>query len=88
MTKSYADTCLERAEKASPGCWDKEPRNSNYSTQVVIKKGRLAVANCYTTEDIEFIAHARTDVETLARRLKRACERLRDYRLEAPLEEK
>jgi hypothetical protein len=44
--KTYADVCLERAERMSEG------------------------------EDAEFIAHARTDVPELARRLKMACDSL------------
>jgi hypothetical protein len=58
--KTYADQCLERAEKATEGPW------SPLSDLIV---------GCM--DDSEFIAHARTDVTELARRLKEACDYLR-----------
>jgi hypothetical protein len=74
MTKSYADTCLERAEKATSGPWEVNSKYDqiwNPSTQEFIG---TEDADCPATQ---FIVHARADVPELARRLKKACEELR-----------
>ncbi len=55
--KTYADQCLERAEKATKGPW---------------KAGH----SYHFEKNAEFIAHSRTDVPELARRLKKACDLL------------
>lgn len=90
MTKTYPDESLERAEKATEGPWEASCDTVSVPDQVI----------CYThNNDEEFIAHARTDVPELARRLKRACDFLRFVdgtttainmakELEAPLEGK
>lgn len=57
--KTYADECLERAEKATEGPW---------------KSG----VTYHHEQNAKFIAHARTDVPELARRLKKACETIRE----------
>lgn len=79
MTKpNYIDQCLERAEKATEGPW-KQIGNE------VVSKNHEANIKCYgialnqqLVNNSDFIAHARTDVPELARRLKRACLRLRE----------
>lgn len=84
--KSYADICLERAEKASPGPWDESLASEAW------------LAN--SINNSKFCRHARTDVPELAKKLNKACRVLRDKyytdlerevlaeELEADLEEK
>ena len=88
MKKTYADECLERAEKATEGPWtatsDWEAwavASLNAHTDVV---GTLSRAYRIPSRkhlgcelrDADFIANARTDVPELARRLKRAIDLL------------
>ena len=84
MTKTYADQCLERAEKAHKHLCE-------------ICKNPKAFTMCIPVHknDSDMILQAPIDdVEELARRLKRACEMLKALRfnsaevdeLEAPLE--
>lgn len=87
--KSYADQCLDRAEKATPGPWVRY----HYAAWDGIEDSRRLDICCFSSSDweaddhipsnIEFIINARTDVPELARRLKLACEYLRacDYRI-------
>lgn len=62
MTKSYADQCLDRAERATPGPWKNEPASQPWLRN--------------RTNNAEFCRHARTDVPELARRLKKAIDAL------------
>lgn len=71
--KSYADSCLERAEKATPGPWE----CSDLSPSYVERPGSRRMIPIMEFNDAQFISHARQDVEELARRLKRACEKLK-----------
>ena len=77
MKKTYADECLERAEEATGGPW------SEYQYGVCSEKvynsvnERLNICGEVKPRDAEFIAHSRTDVVELARKLKKACDRLR-----------
>jgi hypothetical protein len=72
---TYADECLERAGKATEGKW--EPNNE-----------KLFIEGYATLEEqknnIEFIAHARTDVPELARRLKLSIQIIRQVANENP----
>lgn len=72
---TYADVCLERAEKATPGNWDVHDGGEYWDIQgpegLVVSCGREGEVTV-GWEDAEFIAHARTDLPELARRLKRA----------------
>jgi len=89
VKKTYADECLERAEKATEGPWFLVSDLPTYGVAAhphlndpVITKNRLYRVPTRTNfgcseEDAEFIAHAREDVPELARRLKMACEQLR-----------
>lgn len=115
MTKTYADTCLERASKATEGPWVwatlRQSGQWTYCPALITAADPIRdviEADSYTLSllvtDAEFIAHSRTDVPELARRLNRACETLRAMHfknlspnsrfdvladeLEAPLEEK
>lgn len=88
MKKTYADLCLERAEKATEGPWhdNKCGRNiRNYAHEKKLgKKFHIARYPHRTTDypisheehaaNAEFIANARGDVPELARRLTRAIE--------------
>lgn len=108
VTKSYADECLERADKATEGPWTMagitierlEIASYGRGPCGVIHIASMNSRNVSSREtDAEFIAHARSDVPELARRLKKACEYLRACgymvgnkyaaeELEAPLGEK
>lgn len=80
-TKTYADACLERAEKATPGPWKTDPDCSVYSKTEMWDSidqpsisamivGRTVFDTHYGTRqlnDCDFIAHARTDVPELAK---------------------
>lgn len=80
MTKPYADTCLERADKATEGPWSTlEEENEVHAIKFVDNGGDpLHIAQWINEpENAEFIAYARTDVPELAKRLKRALEALR-----------
>jgi hypothetical protein len=94
--KTYADECLERAEKATIGPWiydlgNGEVETSEHRVTICNRAGNLErkqdVEHRYGDEiplevikllqadnndDMEFIAHARTDVPELARRLNEA----------------
>lgn len=77
--RNYITECLERAEKATEGPW---AINHKYG-QVWAPKSQLFISTETKITDTDyddeviFIAHARTDVPELARRLKKACEYLR-----------
>ena len=76
MTPTYADTCLSRAEKATPGPWvhEKDSLVVRYPNNYRV----CSIGSKYTTlEDLSFIAASPTMVVELATRLKRACEQLR-----------
>jgi hypothetical protein len=82
MKKTYADICLERAEKATSGPW--KMSGSGFNLEVSSPKENLIIHSVnghkairWHEVDVEFIAHSRTDVPELARRLKRAVEYLR-----------
>lgn len=78
MTKpTYADTCLERAEKATEGPWNLV--RGKWVCCEIIPAGETSdsIAEYYLPKNGDFIAHARTDVPELARRLKLACDALR-----------
>lgn len=83
MKPTYPDTCLERAAKATKGPWWLE---TEALSDMFIAHGsktdlsaQFDVLESYDKDDFDFIAHSRTDVVELARRLKRACEELRAY---------
>lgn len=81
MSKSYADECLERAEKATPGPWSWDTVFQYDQTLRIMKGIRDDVfisADGPVKADAEFIAHARTDVVELANRLKKACDAMRN----------
>lgn len=75
MKKTYADQCLERAEKATEGPWECLPYGdgTNFLKWQVKDSNYYRAATAIGRETAEFIAHARTDVPELARRLKEAC---------------
>lgn len=92
MMTTYADRCLERASRATPGPWkseecitteyDSNGPDSNRGASpeyynCVAYENSFSVPDPRAIADAEFIAHARTDVEELAKRLKRACEEIR-----------
>jgi hypothetical protein len=73
MNKTYADQCLERAEKATEAPWRSydifgPDYGEVYGPNVATEKLILGSA-----ADAEFIAHARTDVPELASRLNYVC---------------
>lgn len=84
--KSYSDQCLERAENATKGpwetmclfgSWDLPVQINDMKDNTIVKVDtdcRNVVSNC------NFIAASRTDVPELARRLKKACEALKQYK--------
>lgn len=72
MTKSYIDEVLERAENATRGPWGM----IQYDGWTLLDE-RGAVIRI--ENDLEFIAHARTDIPELVRRLKKAITYLRAY---------
>lgn len=101
MSKTYADQCLERADKATEGPWNKV--DDEYGIRIPEVKGEcegcIGWLKPAYEEDAVFIAHARTDVPELARRLKRSIDIVRQFdynrlfedelrELEAPLGEK
>lgn len=65
---TYADECLARASRATPGPWK---ANGNEVKPI------FCDCCAWCSETAEFIAHARTDVVELAKRLKKACDELR-----------
>ncbi len=87
--KTYADICLERAERATEGPWDVTSDLPSWA--VASLKAQTDVVGTLNRayripfrknlgcelNDAEFIAHARTDVPELARRLTEACRILR-----------
>lgn len=80
--KTFADHCLELANKATEGPWEAQiPGMTGQWPTARIKplkiQGRLYSSPMIKTEDAEFIAASRTLVPELVRRLKRACEELR-----------
>lgn len=85
--RTFADQCLDRAETATEGPWSTGV-NKPWIVLPAVNMDEYAIAACdrfrnnneldYPREDnAQFIAHARTDVPELARRLKRACTLLR-----------
>jgi hypothetical protein len=112
MKKTYTDECLERTKIATEGPWKTyKTHDASFAdgirqeqTQEDIICGSIDYEQrgVYTQADAEFIAHARTDVPELARRLNRAIEALKSQvgqydiplfkdlieELEAPLEKK
>lgn len=87
---TFAEECLERAEKATPGEWRHIPGDSYCAFPHVVcgpnktlvfedhSDHECADKHCdkgWTPDesDAEFIAHSRTDVVELAKRLQRAC---------------
>lgn len=109
---NYIDECLERAEKVTPGTWSADDCSHYHSNASGPDEYEVGPSTFECTEyhkgfglepaqakiDAEFIAHARTDVEVLAIRLKKAIESLRNDNsfmqrhvadeLESPLEKK
>jgi hypothetical protein len=89
MKKTFADECLELAEKATPGEWridqtysDSRPDAVTLSPGYWFSPGNYSKAmdercNDQTQRNAQFIAAARTMVPELARRLKLACDELR-----------
>lgn len=92
--KSYPDTCIERAEKATEGPWknvgdcliteydsngpDGHRGASPEYYNCTGYEGGFPIPDNRAVADAEFIAHARTDVPELARRLNTAIRRLRE----------
>lgn len=84
--KIYSDICLQRAEKASVGPWITEEKiwsnqrsdDVYFKYKIVLNGEKKKIINDASLDkaDSEFVAHARTDVPELARRLKKACEEL------------
>jgi hypothetical protein len=86
MKKTYADICIERADKASKEPWKQyqngdapwpdgiQDRDGNEVIGSTISYEQTGV---YLKENAEFIAKARSDVPELARRLKRAVNYMR-----------
>jgi len=84
---TYSDQCLERASKTTPGPWKYDYGNWEVECDN-LESDAYRDAVCYVasirdgiydrtnpvdpTDDAEFIAHARTDVEELAKRLNKA----------------
>jgi len=62
-TKTYAQQCLERAEKATPGPWHIGHMNESEG---------MSIGEEIHLDSATFIAHSRTDVVELAKRLERA----------------
>ncbi len=81
MKKTYADKCLERAEKATEGPWT--VIDDEYGLRIPevkgICEGCVGWLKPAYEEEAEFIAHSRTDVPELARRLKAAIDLLKDF---------
>jgi hypothetical protein len=78
MKKTYADICLERAEKATEEPWLVKHHRSFGN---LFRLDNPQTANQFVSQyepNREFIAHSRTDVPELSRRLKKACEALRE----------
>lgn len=88
--RTFADTCLELTEKAieSPWAWEKEmfgwkalnakgrKDKDGEQARVIYARNDGLMGICHS--DAEFIAASRTLVPELARRLKKACEALRN----------
>lgn len=85
---NYIEECLDRAEKATEGPWEaqvslsiqtekemEKKRNRVASVRGITVWGKYSAISC--KDEAEFIAHSRTDVPELCRRLKKACEWLR-----------
>lgn len=85
MGLNYIDDCLERAQKATPGPWQQFSNTVEGTSCNYIESDRGWVTTVFTGfKNADFIAHARTDVEELAKRLKKAIEACRtEAKLEA-----
>ena len=86
VKKTYLDECLERASKATEGPWEDHNWDMMERPHVVAHSLWNGKDSCNghfdvpcTPENTEFIAHARTDVPELAKRLKKASHFLLDY---------
>jgi hypothetical protein len=83
MTKSYADICIERAEKATEGPWVRYHYAAWDGIEGANRKDICCMSNSDWEADgpiadnIQFIAHAREDVPELAKRLKKCIARIR-----------
>jgi hypothetical protein len=81
MKKTFADQCLERASKATLGPWvvDKDEMIIAPAVKTVTRSARIILEPPIhmTNATREFIAHARTDVQELAQRLKYAIDSIR-----------
>ncbi len=74
---TYADECLERADKATPGPWHTGHISERFSDEADIEGRNLeCIADEVRDDNRRFIIHARTDVPELARRLKKAIDEL------------
>ena len=71
-TKTYAQQCLERAEKATPGPWHIGHMNESYPFADVDDSEGMSIGEEIHLDSATFIAHSRTDVVELAKRLERA----------------
>lgn len=80
--KTYAEVCIERAEKATEGPWHIGYVHED-ETADIDGPNLEPIAEEVMPENCSFIVNARKDVPELARRLKAACEYLRaiDYRI-------
>lgn len=86
MTKTFAQTCRERAEKATAGPWQTDgtgtviadlgsiTEHGSTWTVVASEAGPFS----HSLEDAYFIAHAREDVPELCSRLEEACQFIRN----------
>ncbi len=75
--KTYAQICLDRADKATPGPWEAP---EDIFPLIYCDNFQGAIAAGYDTEENrQFIAHSRTDVVELAKRLEKAIVALRFY---------
>lgn len=82
MKRTFADIVLERCEKVTPGPWWLVEEQTHKSMFVAHGSktdlsDQFDILESYNKQDYEFIAHSRTDVPELCRRLKKACEMLR-----------
>ncbi len=77
MNKTYADNCLERAEKATKGPWHIGHINEDFSYFMDVDSPEGRIAEEVHDTEAYFIVAARTSVPELARRLKRACSIIR-----------
>lgn len=77
MTKTFAQTCKERAEKATEGPWHiGHVDEDSGSVEIDSVHGRL-IALVEERQNQSFICNSREDVPELCRRLERACTELR-----------